>query len=323
MVAFRWALQANPPCRSLRALDYDMVRPMRMTVLSGLLALAAAGSGLVAAGCDRQPASNAAQNAPAEELPLPRLPAADPPLDRAALLLAVASAASAVALGKADAMAQRELDGDRFELRIRFGCPGVTPVAEQGSFNARFDAANRTLRLRAAPDLRIDDPWITTLAGDTAEAVEGFWLRRPWLLDSGCPANAASSSQAGQSPTPRSNEAETAKAASAGRDEPPPAIASGPRIGIAQFFTDMDARTGRRGDRAYEATKVLAAGEHPSSQGYDLVLSGRLARLPDGRVIACRARSADVPPDCIVSVDIDRVRIDRPDTSGVLAEWST
>lgn len=322
MVALRASLQANPLRRRLRVrLCYASA--MRRTVLSAPLALAAAGGCLLVAACERQPDENVAQNAAAEELTVPRLPVAEPPLDRAALLQAVATAASAAALGQADTGVQRELDGKRFELRIRFGCSPGTPPGEGGSFSVRFDPDTRTLRLRAAPDLRIEDSWITALAGDTAETVEGFWLRRPWLLAAGCPATPGTPSEAGASPPSQSNPVETAKApAAAGEEERPPPSAPSPRIGIAQFFTDTDARTGRRGERAYQATKVLAADEQPSSQGYDLVLSGRLTRLPDGRVIACRVRAVDLPPDCIVSVDIDRVRMDRPDTGAVLAEWS-
>jgi len=293
---------------------------MRTTVLRKPLARAALSASIIVGACQPPPEATVVENAtPALDRPLPSLPVAEPPLDRAALLQAIARAASAAALGKSDAEAQRDMDGDRFELRIRFGCPGGASRVESESFDVRFDSETRTLRLRAAPDLRIDDSWMTALAGETAEAVEGFWLRRPWLLAAGCPAIVGSPPDAVQSPPTASKPAETVKAAPA-LEQPPPAPIQ--RIGIAQFFTDTDARTGQRGDRAYEATKKLAADEQPSGQGYDLAISGRLARLPDGRVIACRARTADMPPDCIVSVDIDRVRIDRPDTGAVIAEWS-
>ena len=94
------------------------------------------------------------------------------------------------------------------------------------------------------------------------------------------------------------------------------------RVGIAQFFSDTDSRTLRRDGRPYQATKALADGQAPSAQGYDLVLSGRLKRLPDGRVIACKVEQASRPPQCIVSVDFDRVWIERPDTKESLAEWN-
>lgn len=250
----------------------------------------------------------------------PSLPVAEPPMDRGTLLQAVARAASATALGQDDANAQRRLDGRRFEVRIRFGCAtGVQPPAGDGPFKVRFDEEDRTLRVRAAPDLTHKDPAVAPLASQPIEAVEGFWMRRPWLLADGCPV--VSSSQ-------RTTEGEHAT-------DLPPLLERGAfgeiaqpsghslRVGIAQFFTEADSRTGRREERAYEATKVLAEGEQPSSEGYNLVLSGRLRRLPGGRVISCRVASAAAPPECVVSAEFDRVRIENPGTQNIFAEWGS
>ena len=95
----------------------------------------------------------------------------------------------------------------------------------------------------------------------------------------------------------------------------------GNHVGIAQFFTSADPRTHRRDTRAYEATKILAEGEEPSAQGYDLVISGRLRKLADGRAIACTIVGADRPPACVVSAEIDRVWLERPDNRKMIAEW--
>ena len=100
-------------------------------------------------------------------------------------------------------------------------------------------------------------------------------------------------------------------------------IARGPRFGIVQVFTEADARTGRRSDRAYEAVKAVAAEEATADQGFNLVLSGRLRAIPGKPVIQCVARGADTPPDCIATVDFDRVWIERPGTREVVAEWRT
>jgi hypothetical protein len=45
-------------------------------------------------------------------------------------------------------------------------------------------------------------------------------------------------------------------------------------------------------------------------------------RLPNGRVIVCMVVQPDRPPQCIVSVDFDRVWIERPDSGESLAEWN-
>lgn len=234
-------------------------------------------------------------------------------MDREALLLAAAHAASAAAAGTNDMAAQRTLEGKRFDVRIRFGCPMAGPVApnpNEGPFNVRFDEKARTLRVRASPDLTLDDPQAAAIAGGKAEAVEGFWMYRPWLLEARCPVV----------PKPAGLEADApAFPSESGKESPEPA---GVRVGLAQFYTEEDARTGRRDGRPFEATKVLEADQKPSVQGYDLVLSGRLAPAPGGKIVNCRVESASAPPDCIVSADIERVRIERPGTNELVAEWS-
>lgn len=262
-------------------------------------------------------------------------------MDRSALLLAVARAASAAALRQDDAIEQRKLDGKRFEVRIRFGCAPPTPPVEApqvagarrpattspaGPFNVRYDEEDRTLRIRATPDLTLDEKPVKALAGEAVEAVEGFWMYRPWLLTDGCPA---------VSPPPEPQAA--TESAESGQDEPSAASdAAEPseeeakvlpernhRVGLAQFFTKTDPRTGRRDERPYETTKVLPQDRQPSRQGYNLVLSGRLRNVPVGQVISCRAASLNAPPECIVSAEFDRVWIEDPASKDVIAEWGS
>jgi len=237
------------------------------------------------------------------QAPAPRLPKIEAPLDRAGLLQAVRAAASATALGRDDPEAQRALDGKTFEVRVRFGCAPAGPAAEdaaKGPFNVRFEPEERTLRISAAPDLTLKDPKVRAIAGEGIEAVEGFWMRRPWLLTDGCPATPDS-----QAPTPAL------------------ATAEGQRVGIAQFFAATDSRVGRRNERAYEATSTLGAEEQPSLEGYSLVLAGRLRKLASGRVVTCQLEGRDAPPDCIVSAEFDRAWIEHPGTRAMVAEWSS
>jgi hypothetical protein len=268
---------------------------------------------------------------------LPKLPVPAPAMNRAALLAAVAQAASAAAGGLDDGQAQRELDGKPFEVRIRFGCSGPTEVPDEKAMSWRFDDAKRTLRLRAAPDISIDQPLPAAIAGDAFEAAEGFWVPRPWLLQPGCPVvpppapvqppeaptatNKTGMNKAGTTKVATKAPASKAAAGTGPAAQEPSAIAHH-RVAIAQFFSETDSRTLRRDGRPYEATKALAEGQAPSAQGYDLVLSGRLKRLPNGRVIACKVEQPDRPPQCIVSADFDRVWIERPDTKESLAEWN-
>jgi hypothetical protein len=242
---------------------------------------------------------------------VPRLTAVEAPLDRAAILRAAADAASAAALGRDDREAQGRFDGDRYEVRIRFGCSTPDSSAVAAPFVVQYDEESRRLQVRASPDLDENEPWIAALAGDKVEAVEGFWMRKPWMLASGCSVD--------PKPVASENTEDTGEPTQA-----MPAVKRNEwRVGIAQFFGATDTRTTRRDNRAYETTKTLAEDRPASLQGYDLVLSGRLRELSDGRVIACHVVSPELPPECVASVTFDQVKIQRADTQETLAEWSS
>lgn len=261
-------------------------------------------SAVVLAACGRSAAPEPAPEGEAQastELP----PVTEPPLDRERLLFAVARAASDFATGRNDRERQLQLDGRRFEVRLRFGCEGDDMATRRWS----FDEPSRVLRIRVEPELSATGLAIEALGLEPFEAVEGFWIRRPWLLQAACSTRRA----------PPESDAEGRSSSKEGGEE---LGAEQPRIGIAHFFTEQDSRTLRRDNRAYEATIRLANEEEPSTTGYDLVLSGRLTRMPDGRVIACAGGVASVPPRCIVSADFDRVTLARPDRT-VVAEWSS
>ena len=250
------------------------------------------------------------------ELPDVARPA--PPLDRAALLSAVAVAASAAASGADVLERQRQLDGAIFELRIRFGCKGPASVLRSETLGWDFDETKRQVRVRAMPTIDIEDERIRTLGASGFEAVEGFWLPRPWMLEASCPAAAVAA------PSEGSLEKDTAVKGAGGpsRDVPlvPPNV--GPNIGIAQFFTATDSRTQRRASRAYEASEILPADKAVSSSGWNLVLSGRLKSLEGRGVIRCStAKGPDQPPDCVISADFDTVWIENPETGERVAEW--
>lgn len=60
-----------------------------------------------------------------------------------------------------------------------------------------------------------------------------------------------------------------------------------------------------------------------SASGFNLVLSGRLRSAPGNKGIESVAVGRDAPPDCIVSADIDEVRMEQPEDGSVLARWSS
>lgn len=306
---------------------------MRKPLSKPRCAAAALALGAIAMASACRPADSGDNaGAPEDEpvLNLPAVPRPAPPIDRATLLAAVARAASATAAGQAAPAGQRELDGRPFELRIRFGCRGPAPDLAKAWLGWSFDPDDRTMRVRAAPTIAADEPMVASLNAGEVEAVEGFWIPRPWLLEPVCPARAA---------VLPSNTSESTEPASAGdvrrpaanpREESPdedaPAavvepVPQWPRIGIAQFFTATDPRTGRRDGRAYQSVKTLPEGQQPSPQGFVLVLSGRLRAIGSMGVIGCAARSSDAPPECIVSAEFDKVWIEDPATRRTIAEW--
>lgn len=248
-----------------------------------------------------QPAANVAA-----VVPLPK-----PPMDRAALLEAVAQARSAAAVGADDRQAQKALDSKAFEIRIRFGCAGAAPGGEKRSpLSWSFESKSGVLRVRAAPDLSEDAAVAKGLDG--VEAIEGFWLPRPWLLAAACPVAAP----------PMKGPTEDMPASTSATLPSKPA-ASAPKVGIAQFFTATDSRTTRRDHRPYETVEKLEPGASIGTQGFDLVLSGRLRLLTEGRVIRCVASSLDSAPDCVVSAQFDHVWIDDAATKERIADWSS
>lgn len=75
----------------------------------------------------------------------------------------------------------------------------------------------------------------------------------------------------------------------------------------------------QRPERSYEITKAVEPEDKPT-KGLDLVISGQLSPLADGRVIHCAA--SDGPPACVIAAKFDRVAIENPANDAVLGEWS-
>ena len=254
-------------------------------------------------------------------LNLPSVPQPEAALDRAAILSAVAEAASAAAAGTPMPEGVRSLDGRQFEIRIRFGCRGPSPELGDRWLGWTYEPEKRTIRVRAMPTITREEPLLAQAGVEAFEAVEGFWIPRPWLLQPLCPATAAIRSGPAQATASSLGEAQQQDPDPRPDARPAEAVPGAPRVGIAQFFTQQDARTGRRDMRPYQAVYSLPEGKALSSQGYNLVLSGRLRALGDRGVVQCAARNADSPPECIVSAEFLRVWMEQPDSREVIAEW--
>ena len=219
------------------------------------------------------------------------MPVPPPELTRADLIAAAAAAASALAAGEPYPEAATKLAGRDVAVRLPFGCrPGAGPGAQAA---AVLDPKAGALRLTVKPQTWTDDVRIRPLAGSAdTEAVEGFWIRWPWLRSEACPAGAP--------PAPGS-----------------PAVAES--LGLAQVFAAEGSRLRRRGDRSYETT-VKAPDATAPAGGFRLVLRGRIADPEDHRPVRCVAENQDVRPLCVILLDIDHVAFTTADGEK-LAEW--
>lgn len=225
--------------------------------------------------------------------------AAEPPLDRAALIAAGRQAAADYAAGAKPGSARNPLIGRAFVLRLPFGCDG--PQASAGASQAyySYDAPRKSIRVSARPAIWTTLPQIQSLPDvSEIEAVEGFWLSRPWTASESCP--------------PRS-------------EGPPPASPTPPAsdtLGLAQLFSAEGSRVLRRGERPYEITRRVGDDDAALvSRSYRLVLEGRISGFPDGRAARCWAETPDHRPVCLLGVTFERVAILDGATGEVLGEW--
>lgn len=271
--------------------------PRRVAVLSGVAAA------LFLAQCDRdRPEPIDAEPVAVDPAPAPTI-ATPATLTRADLLTATSRAAAAYAAGERVEGAD-PLVGRRFALRVPFGCNGPQPTAAEaaGDGLARWSwgPENKTIQLSLTPGDWLNTALISGVADRSDwEAVEGFWIPRPWLTAGDCSTVRADPLQSGDSaPSPQT-------------------------VGLAAVFTADDSRVGRRNGRAYAFT-IRPTGDTPLAApvgGYRVVLEGRLASFPDGRAIRCRASSPDQRPVCIAAIRLDRVAFTNADSSVLLSEW--
>jgi hypothetical protein len=217
-----------------------------------------------------------------------------PPLGRAELIDLAASAADAYAAGRPDLTNGAVVAGRRLDLRLPFGCFGPAPESPAAPLSWDYDAEKRVLRVTARPEQWTEQERVRALA-PAAEAIEGFWIERPWLREAVCPA-----------PRPLAG----------------PLLLPRPRptLGVAQIFLPGSSRVGRRDGKPYRAVVKLPAGRPVSPGGYVLVLQGRIGAFPGIGPIGCWSESSELRPVCLIAAEIDRVAIEAPDGER-LGEW--
>lgn len=233
---------------------------------------------------------------PSAQAPLQPIPSSAG-LDRDGLLTAARAAASAYAQGAAPSGTVAALGGRRFQLRLPFGCEGPATADTDGAAFWALGPDGDTLRVSVRPEVWTDSPFAQLIGGEGVEAVEGFWIPRPWQASETCPARRTDPLLA----------------------EAPPA--SPQTVGLATVFGPASSRVGRRGERPYELTLPLTQADRPGREGLQIVLEGRVAPFADGRAIACRSAGPDQRPVCLIGAQLDRVAVRNPVTEAVLGEW--
>ncbi|MDO9336679.1 MAG: hypothetical protein Q7T61_09790 [Caulobacter sp.] len=234
-----------------------------------------------------------AAEAPAADSPPPRVG----PLTRRELIEGAALATAAFAAGSGPSGDLAEMKGRAFLLRIPFGCEG--PQASPGSAQVfvEQDPAGKAIKLVARPANWTALPMLQDFSRDGApEAVEGFWLARPWSDSETCPPRR--DIEAPATPTPAATQT----------------------LGLARVFEPAGSRVLRRDGRAYEFVRKSTGEPQSVAASYRLVLEGRIATFPDGRTVRCAAESPDHRPICLYAVTFDRVAFETADGQS-LAEW--
>ncbi len=210
--------------------------------------------------------------------------------------------ADAVTSGQSMPKAVADAAGQRFELRLPFGCRGPADAESDAAMRWRYDETDKALRVHVAPIV-----WtranILDAAGQAtaADAVEGFWIPRPWTASEACPATR-------DNPAPDGTEAVTLP---------------GQTLAIAQFFDGDGARLGQRNGKPYETVVRLQPDELQAERGFQLRIAGRIADIPGQGPVSCRQPAgAEQRPICVVGVTMNEVAIDNPRTGKTLATWN-
>lgn len=248
---------------------------------------------------DRRPAPEPKPQPPAVDLS-PAVVGPPPPLTRTDVLRRANAIAAAFSAGtNAGSTGEAAMLGRKFVIRVPFGCEGpqLRPGAAQAFYE--FDPKKQTVHLVARPAAWTSLPVIQGLADvSKIEAVEGFWLPHPWSFADTCPPPR-------EAPVP-----------------PSPTPPAAQTLGLASIFESGGSRVQRRGERAYDQVIKLKDGEAPPlADGYRLVLEGRFAAYPDGRVAHCWSESPDHWPVCLFAVQYDRVAFESGQDGQLLAEW--
>ena len=227
------------------------------------------------------------------------IPAPPPPLARADLLMLAALAADAASSGKPTPDAVKAAAGRRFVLRIPFGCAGPSAEGSAGALSFRHDGEKGVLKLRAQPMAWHAGDWWPGATPAGIEAVEGFWVPRPWSSAEGC---------VGAGTAPPGAE---------------PLTLPGQTLAIAQFLAADSPRHMAREGQALEADIRVPPGFSPPAEGFRLRLTGRIGQVPGGDPLRCiQPAGSEQRPICVIAAAFDEAAIENAATGETLTSWA-
>jgi hypothetical protein len=231
-------------------------------------------------------------------------------LARSDMISIANAAADAASSGQTPPESVKSAAAEQFEIYLPFGCDGPAPADSNAPFRWRYDADTSSLRISVAPVSWEPGEWLRQPSGDSgasepptkSEAIEGFWISRPWSSLETCESGAARTA-------PQGIDAVTLP---------------GQTLGLAQIFSDEDSRIGRRAGKPYEAVIRMDEKDLNIESGLRVRLRGRISRFPGDLPVRCRQPAGkDQRPVCLVAVTFDDVAVDNPVTQQVMATWAS
>ncbi len=285
------------------------LRKTRLALAGGLaVVLTVGGAGFVigrgTSARDAEPAAGApaAPARPVAIAPATQPSPRDPIRTRADLIALAAQAADAFAAGQRMPDSVADAAGQRFQIRVPFGCQGPSEPGSDAPMRWRYDEQASALRLHVAPVAWTLADLVATPAPADAEAVvEGFWLSRPWTSSEVCPA-------AQESPVPTGADAVTLP---------------GQTLAVVQPAQGEGAGQERRETKPFETVVRISPEDLQADRGFQFRISGRIASLAGHGPVSCRQPAgAEQRPICVIAIAMDDVTIDNPVTGKTLATWN-
>lgn len=238
-------------------------------------------------------------SAPEPALPEEPEPTTERTLGRSDLIALGNAAAQAAADGAALPDGWREFVGRRFEVLLPFGCDGPAAAGSEAPLRWRYDVEASALRIHVAPVTWVPGDWWSDPSAPI-EAMEGFWIERPWSERQTCSSSAADASTLGIEPV----------------------TLPGQTLALVQLISRDTPRQVRRDGKPYEAVVRVAPDAVDPSQGLRIRLAGRIGQYPNGQPARCRQPGGrEQRPICLIAVTTEEVAIENPASGETLSEW--